>query len=337
VASSLAKSTELVLVVPDGSLHRVNVSALPSEKNGYLLENGPSVQILSTGRDVTRIQRTSWSGTEANGLLAVGNPDYDASPEARIARLDDAQPTTVYRGQRTDCAALREMRWADLPQSGHEVEQIAALFSDRGPVVVLVGADASEERFKREAPGKKVLHLATHGFFLQGDCASAENVGRGIALPTGGGTKAVASWMENPLLLSGLVFAGANRIGESSDEDGILTAEELAALDLRGTELVALSACDTGLGTVEVGEGVLGLRRALEIAGARTILMSLWPVPDEQARQWMTSFYNAKLGGRSVVEASREASLGILAELRERDVRPHPYLWAGFVAAGDWR
>ena len=144
---------------------------------------------------------------------------------------------------------------------------------------------------------------------------------------------------ENPLLLSGLVLAGANRAGEAhpDQDDGILTAEELAALDLRGVEIVALSACDTGLGEVEAGEGVFGLRRALEIAGARTVLMSLWPVPDREARLWMGGFYTARLAGESILDASRHASLEALASARKQGSFAHPYLWAGFVAAGDWR
>jgi CHAT domain-containing protein len=143
---------------------------------------------------------------------------------------------------------------------------------------------------------------------------------------------------ENPLLLSGLVLAGANHASEAGDdaEDGILTAEEITALDLRGLEIAALSACDTGLGKVATGEGVFGLRRALEIAGARTILMSLWAVPDEAGRDWMTRFYELKLAGESVQRASQRTSLERLEQLRQEGKSTHPYMWAGFVAAGDW-
>lgn len=98
-----------------------------------------------------------------------------------------------------------------------------------------------------------------------------------------------------------------------------------------------MSACDTGLGTVEVGEGVFGLRRALEIAGVRTVLMSLWPVPDAESREWMTRFYESRLGGASVAEAGRGASLAMLQRLREEERSTHPYLRAGFVAAADWQ
>jgi CHAT domain-containing protein len=195
------------------------------------------------------------------------------------------------------------------------------MFRGVEPISVLNGATASEERFKLEAPGKRLLHVATHGYFLEDRCA--------------------ASAGENPLLFSGLVLAGANAAvpatGQDSIDDGILTAEEVAALDLRGVDLAVLSACDTGRGQVRVGEGVLGLRRSLELAGVRSILMSVWPVPDRQARRWMTSFYESLLTGSTVPDAARLASLASLERLRRSRRPPHPYFWGGFVTSGDWQ
>jgi len=192
---------------------------------------------------------------------------------------------------------------------------------------VLEGAAAGETRFKQEAPGRRVLHLATHGFFIGETCSDKEK----------GGEKATAA-AGNPLLLSGLVLAGANRLAQSpaTGDDGILTAEELAALDLSATEMVVLSACDTGRGAVANGEGVLGLRRALEIAGARSVVMSLYPVRDRQAGRFMDRFYHARLGGRPIPDAARAASLQALQDLRRSERPAHPYYWAGFVTAGDW-
>ncbi|HKQ98863.1 MAG TPA: CHAT domain-containing protein, partial [Candidatus Polarisedimenticolia bacterium] len=140
-------------------------------------------------------------------------------------------------------------------------------------------------------------------------------------------------------LRSGLVLAGADRRegAAAGGEDGILTAEEMAALDLRGVDLVALSACDTGRGEVATGEGIFGLRRAIEIAGARSVLMSLWTVPDQPSSRFMTRFYRDRLAGTSAPEAARAAALAALTDLRDREVPEHPYLWAGFVTAGDWR
>jgi CHAT domain-containing protein len=142
------------------------------------------------------------------------------------------------------------------------------------------------------------------------------------------------------MLLSGLAFGGANRRDSApgDGDDGILTAEEIAALDLRGLEWAVLSACDTGIGELRVGEGVLGLRRAFEVAGAGTLIMSLWSVADETARSWMQGLYRARLlEGKDTAESVQAANLKVLHELRDRKKSTHPFYWAGFVAAGDWR
>jgi CHAT domain-containing protein len=144
----------------------------------------------------------------------------------------------------------------------------------------------------------------------------------------------------NPLLLSGLVFAGANRQLASArgNDTGILTAEEVVALDLQGTEWVVLSACDTGLGAITRSEGVLGLRRAFQIAGARTVIMSLWSVDDAATRAWMRGLYEARLQQQlSTADAVRAAGLRLLRQRRAAGQSTHPFYWAAFVAAGDWR
>ena len=145
---------------------------------------------------------------------------------------------------------------------------------------------------------------------------------------------------ESPLLLSGLALAGANRRAAAGidEDDGILTAEEVAALNLEGVEWAVLSACDTGLGTVTAGEGVLGLRRAFQVAGVRTVIMSLWSVEDQAARQWMAALYRARLDDRlDTADAVRQASLTVFRERRAKRQSTHPFYWASFVAAGDWR
>jgi CHAT domain-containing protein len=144
---------------------------------------------------------------------------------------------------------------------------------------------------------------------------------------------------ESPLILSGLALAGANHRDQASlgEEDGILTAEEVTSLDLRGVQWVVLSACDTGLGRIEVGEGVLGLRRAFEIAGARTVIMSLWPVGDLATEEWMRDLYRARSAGLLTAEAVRQAGLEVLRERRRAGADTHPSSWGAFVAAGDWR
>jgi CHAT domain-containing protein len=145
--------------------------------------------------------------------------------------------------------------------------------------------------------------------------------------------------VDNPLLLSGLALAGANRrsAARSGRDDGILTAEEIAGLDLHGTEWAVLSACDTGLGEIRAGEGVFGLRRAFQIAGARTVIMSLWSVDDRATRSWMRTLYAGRFQrGLDTAGAVRDASLSALRDRRARHLSTHPFYWAAFVAAGDW-
>jgi CHAT domain-containing protein len=150
----------------------------------------------------------------------------------------------------------------------------------------------------------------------------------------------VAVSEENPLLLTGLALAGANRRGSAAldQDEGILTADEIARLNLQGTEWAVLSACDTGLGEIKAGEGVFGLRRAFQIAGARTVIMSLWPVEDESTRDWMRALYEGRMQRKlDTATAVHEANLTMLRARRAKGQTTHPFFWAAFVAAGDWR
>ena len=137
--------------------------------------------------------------------------------------------------------------------------------------------------------------------------------------------------MENPLLRSGLALAGANR-GPSGEDDGVLTALEAAGLDLWGTRLVVLSACDTGVGDVKRGDGVYGLRRALVLAGAESQLISLWPVSDRSTRDLMVDYYQQLAQGEARGQALRRAQLRMVRDLG----RAHPYYWASFIQSGQW-
>jgi CHAT domain-containing protein len=239
--------------------------------------------------------------------------------------------------------SLQSVQFSLLPASLREAREVAGLWQgttrDDAPPTLLLGRAANERSFKEQAHSHRVLHLATHGFFLGGACQAAiagtRSVGGLLRVrgQTGGAT-------ENPLLLSGLAFAGANRraASEAGDEDGILTAEEVAGLNLEGVEWAVLSACDTGLGEIKAGEGVIGLRRAFQIAGARTVIMSLWSVDDQATRLWMRALYEGRLRKHfSTADAMHQASLSVLRARRARGQSTNPFYWAGFVAAGDWR
>jgi CHAT domain-containing protein/tetratricopeptide (TPR) repeat protein len=332
-----------VFVVPDGALNLVSLATLPAPKGGYLVESGPLIHYLSAERDLVRDEAPADRG---GGLLVLGGPDFDARPGVPAA---PPLQVALYRGPTSECSDFRSLRFKPLPGSEAEAGDLERLWRDatagpRGEILTLVGAGATERAFKTGAPGRRIVHLATHGFFAQDKCPSAPGSTAGAA---GAGWRAVTASAasapagENPLLLSGLALAGANLRDEKREdgdgEDGVLTAEEIASLDLSGVEWVVLSACETGIGSVEAGEGVLGLRRSFEMAGAGSLIMSLWSVQDTAAREWMHALYSARFAGQSTAAAVRRASLTMIEARRRLHRSTHPFYWGAFVAAGDWR
>jgi CHAT domain-containing protein len=195
-----------------------------------------------------------------------------------------------------------------------------------------LGSDATEENFKQDAPGKSILHLATHGFYLSDACKPKAAI-RGIGAEIGGFVG------ENPFLQCGFLLAGANKHGErakeANREDGIVTAEDVAGLNLRGCDLVVLSARETGLGEVKSGEGVYGLRRAFQMEGARTVISALWSIDDKSTAEFMGQLFSAS--NETLPETMQRIALSRLSELRSRNESDHPFFWAAFVATGDWK
>ena len=217
---------------------------------------------------------------------------------------------------------------APLPGTQKEVLAISALLTKKHwDVQTYTRVNALKEAVVQvQAP--RVLHLATHGFFESDQNAEPEEPS--VDQP---------SSREDPMLRSGLYFAGANRLlsgkpAPAGLDDGVLTASEASTLNLQGTELVILSACETGLGKVEAGEGVFGLRRALQIAGAESILMSMWSVPDRETQELMVLFYEKWLSGRDKHQALREAQLELRARVRARYGKDLPQYWGAFVLVG---
>jgi CHAT domain-containing protein/tetratricopeptide (TPR) repeat protein len=309
---------DIVFLVPDGELHRVAFYSLPDSSGSYLAESGPILHWLSAERDL----RVAPHAAAGSGVLAVGDVDFGAaSPRAR----DDRLASVTFR---------------PLPGTGEEARAIVDLWNRTaiaarlGRATVLLGGDATETAVKEALPGRRIVHLATHGFFLDGAPARVPHGTRAIA--------GISAQRRQPppgeIALSGLALAGANRPTQAeTTDDGILTAEEIAALDLSAADWVVLAACDTGLGEVAKGEGVLGLRRAFEVAGARSLIMSLWEVDDAASIRWMNSLYRARLErNASTAEALRDATRETLWWCRERG-SDHPFYWSAFVAAGDWR
>ncbi len=366
LATHLAGASR-IFIVPDGSLHMVSMAALPAEGGGYLIELDPLLHHAGTERDLV-VRECAEDTREDIGepILALGDPDFDA-PSADIAaalaaghdtaaRDPESGALPVPRGQPAARGSFRDARFQRLPGSAREVEEIARI----SPLAVrrLTGAAASEAAFKSLAPGRRILHLATHGFFhgeagVAGEQVAGGSEARGIAAlvqrpvhagqaATGESAPAPAAGqpLENPLLLSGLALAGANLRDATGpdEEDGILTAEEIGALHLYGTDWAVLSACDSGIGVLHAAEGALGLERAFRTAGARTVVMSLWAVEDSSAVRWMAALYEARLQGRlDAAACMRAAALRLLAVERAASGTAHPYRWGAFVALGDWR
>ena len=188
--------------------------------------------------------------------------------------------------------------------------------------------DAKEESIKRIGltNSPKILHIATHGYFFPDPKAKAGD----SSLPAGS-QEPVFKMSDHPMLRSGLILSGGNKGWEGDrslegKEDGVLTAYEISQMNLSNTELVVLSACETGLGTIRGNEGVYGLQRAFKIAGAKYLIMSLWQVPDKQTSLLMTTFYKKWLTGKKTIpNAFHEAQ----KQLRESGL--DPYYWAGFI------
>jgi CHAT domain-containing protein len=326
-----------VFIVPDGALNLLPFAALPTSATTYLVETGPTLHYLAAERDLV-----STADTSANvGLLAIGGPSFDDQAAAAASGPKPSLKVADENSQQRAVAAcdFQSVAFKPLTETGKEVEDLAALWLGSrqrgGAATVLTGAKATESAVKREASRYRVLHIATHGFFLGANCAPASPQTRGI-----GGLTDTGDTPNNPFLLSGLALAGANRRAsvDPDQDDGILMSGEVAALDLKGVEWAVLSACDTGVGEIRAGEGVFGLRRAFQVAGVRTVIMSLWSVEDASARRWMHALYDERFGHQmDTAAAVRRASVAALHERRRNGQSTSPFYWAPFVAAGDWR
>jgi CHAT domain-containing protein/tetratricopeptide (TPR) repeat protein len=315
-----------LLIAPDGDLTRLPFEVLPTTDGRRLIDDH-QISYLSCGRDVLRFGfAPSRRPTEP---LILADPDFDLGRE-ETAPLG---PPLGTPGRHSRDIGQSSFEFDRLPGTRTEGERIADLLAAR----LWVAGEALEGRLRAECRSPCVLHLATHGFFLEDqELRHAERmIDSGILSESQGGSERLSGPLpENPMLRSGLALAGANtwlKAGTppAEAEDGLLTAEDVSSLDLLATELVVLSACETGLGQVHVGEGVFGLRRAFVLAGAKTLVMSLWKVPDEPTRELMEDFYGRLLAGEGRAEALRLAQLAMKARY------PDPFYWGAFICQGD--
>jgi CHAT domain-containing protein/Flp pilus assembly protein TadD len=321
LARVLPKETERLIVAPDGALALLPFEALRLADDSYLIERF-QVRYVSSGRDLMPRPVPAGKGGMA---VMVADPAYDAGPPGKAG------------------AALGDWRFKALPGFARELDAVAKLLRGRPgwEVRVLRGEGASEEAVA-SLKRPRVLYCITHGFFAadRDDAPAAVVALRDLELA--GPPPVPLRRFADPRLRSGLALAGANRgkaRAQKGLSDGLLTALEVEDLDLWGTELVVLSACETGLGVVQAdGEGTLGLRRAFQLAGARTVLASLWKVPDTQTEQLMVSFFGHWLEGAAPADALREAQLRLIRALRASPVAARrqapPLYWAAFICHG---
>jgi CHAT domain-containing protein len=339
-----------VLVSTDGVLGRLPLAALPGKQpDSYLLEDHrlamiPVPQLLPA---LVNAQGTDELSRE---LMLMGDVDYDADPSAA--------PTKKKRKKRRPGKNRSDLVQSDFPAlagAAGEVAAIQVLYNelfeaDTDDVQAIKQARASEATFRSLAGQFRHLHLATHGFFASEQFKSALDTdsiaSRSQRTRLASGDVDITGL--NPGLLSGLAFAGANLEPVPGKDDGILTAQEIAFLPLNNVETVVLSACETGLGKVAGGEGLIGIQRAFQIAGVRTTVASLWKVDDNVTRMLMERFYrNLWDKEMSQLDTLREAQLYILknpnsirSSLDVKDIQPKqtsPQFWAAFQMSGDWR
>ncbi|MDJ0519302.1 MAG: tetratricopeptide repeat protein [Trichodesmium sp. MO_231.B1] len=314
-----------ILLSPDSQLNLIPFAALVDENNQYLVENY-TITYLTSGRDLIRID-LDFPTKQAPILVAA--PNYNEPGKTTLEPL----ATNNSRSSNQRSPDAENLKFGLLFNTKVEAEAIEPMLN----VKALMGSEATENAIK-QVKSPEIVHIATHGFFLEDlETPPPSDFGRGgLILESDFGIQALPFVpVENPLLRSGIALAGAN-IRKSGTEDGIMTALEIANLNLAGTKLVVLSACDTGVGEVNVGEGVYGLRRALSIAGSESQVISLWKVDDSTTKDLMIDYYERVLNkqepeGRS--EALRQVQLGML----ENWIYKHPYYWASFVPSGDWR
>jgi len=283
-----------VYLSPDGSLSQLPFAALPGSQAGSFLLEEFTFDHIPSGRHLLDLAAKR-KDPPRSGLLLVGG-------------LDFGKPSAP-----TDGA------WQELPGTRLEAERLAALFARSYPsereAKLLSGSDIDAARLRREAvpergPRRRFLHLATHGFFHEPKQTSAKPRAKEGAL-TQEEMQKLYTYDRNPLLSSGLVLSGAN----ADPGRGVLTAEEVLDLDLRGLDLAVLSACETGLGKVEGSQGVQGLQLAFHTAGVRTLVASLWHVDDAATSVLMEEFYtNLWQRKLSRVEALRQAQLTVMKD-----------------------
>ena len=327
-----------IFISPDGNLNLMPFELLQRPDGRFLIEDY-TFNYLATGRDIVGFGEITEKGNKA---LLMGDPDFDMGTGEKDSTLRRLALTKVKQeGMAVRSSDMRGFHFSRLPGTREEVEAIYDLLG-KDRVELYLGKEAVEELLKSKGT-PSILHLATHGFFLTDlelDALAGDATDRGLQL-TSMAPKATGKRVkiENPLLRSGIALAGANKSiksGDTNKSDGIVTAEKILGLKLRGTDMVVLSACETGVGEVQTGEGVFGLRRAFTQAGAKSLVMSMWSVPDRETKELMVEFYrNIQSGKMDRCQALRQATLKEMKIVKKRYGHTNPFYWGAFLFMGE--
>ncbi|MBD2489865.1 CHAT domain-containing protein [Aulosira sp. FACHB-615] len=306
-----------ILISPDGQLTLIPFEALRDEQDKFLIQNY-AFSYLTSGRDLLRFNSNV---KNASAPVVLADIDYN-----QTQTVVSAKPSGVRGSQNRRSGELANLEFESLPATKEEAAAIKKILPN---AKLLLGKDATETAVK-QLQNPSILHLATHGFFIA-DVEQNLNASADLELTP---SQPKILEVENPLLRSGLALAGFNQRKQATNnnDDGVLTALEVAGLDLRSNQLVVLSACDTGNGDVKVGDGVYGLRRALVIAGSQTQVLSLWLVDDTATKELMVKYYQNLQAGKGRHEALRSAQLDLLNSQEYSE----PQFWAAFVPSGNW-
>lgn len=319
-----------LILSPDAALWLLPWAALPTAEKRYAIE-ALEIRYVTSGREL--LIRGAALHLPVTSPMVIADPDFDV----KLSQLPSESETPAQPRQRRSAEAWPTIPHVErLPATAAEAEAITPTierYTRREPRVY-TGARAQESVFK-QAERPIVVTLSTHGFFFEGQSVDQNsNVGvhetRSVALSSTGQP------IENPLLRCGLLLAGCNHRDRAHEEqdDGVLTGLEIVGADLRETELVVLSACDTGIGDVWNGEGVAGLRQAFLLAGAENVVSTLWKIPDRESAVLMKSFFDHLANGQSKSEALRNSQLDQIEHRRKINGSAHPFYWAAFTLTG---
>ena len=323
---------DYVYLIPDGMLNILPFNAMVDPDEEYLIQT-VDLHILTSGRDLLPSEYKLSQGE----YVILAGPDYNSDEVVSREVLDAAEgrrSAALQLGIRGAGGGLRGLNFAPLPGAEKEGRIISEqIKKSQAPNEVFFGLDAQEQVLSSLQQPPEILHLATHGFFLKADDTLKKRLlklqrGADIHVPPPG---------DNPLLRAGLAFAGINANAQFLGDidtlnDGVLTALEVLDLNLSGTKLVVLSACETGLGEIHDGEGVYGLRRAFQEAGVAEVVSSLWEVSDAGTQALMTDFYDKLLAGVPARDALRQTQL----DMMDSPEWGYPYIWSAFMIVGSY-